>query len=48
MFERSWKRALSSLRSSQGERVMIRIGVTIGYALLSFIGGVAAILWRIV
>lgn len=48
MFVRSWKKVSSWLRSSQGERVIIRIGITIGYALLAFIGGVAAILWRIV
>lgn len=48
MFARSWKRVSNWLHSSKGERVLVAVGIAIGYALLAFVGGVAAILWRIV
>ena len=48
MFELSWKRASNLLRKCRSERACNVAFVVIGYVLLSFIGGVAVILWGIV
>lgn len=48
MFERSWKRVSSWLRSLDFDHACTVILVLLSYALIAFIGGLAAILWRIV